>query len=213
VRQATVERSAEAARRAPLLAEALSYVAHPGIRTRGTIGGSTAHADPAAEIPATLVALDAEVLVAGPRGERSVAAKDFFVSTFTTALEPGELVIGVRIANAAPGARSAFLEVSRRHGDFALVGAALTVDVDDDELVTSARIVLTNVSDVPFVADTAGRSLVGSRLDAPAIEHAAALAVADMDPVSDVHASADYRRQVSQTLVRRALERITGSNA
>jgi carbon-monoxide dehydrogenase medium subunit len=209
VRQADAERSAVVRQGAPLLADALPFVAHAGIRTRGTIGGTTAHADPAAEVPAVLVALNAKVVVEGSKGRREIPAAEFFLSTFMTAIEPGEVVVGVSIP--APGERvgTAFVEMARRHGDFALVGAALQVGFDQEGLVTSARVVLTNVADVPFDATEVEEVLLGGRLDDATIADASEAAVRRAEPVSDLHATAQYRRSVAQALVRRGLERIS----
>jgi carbon-monoxide dehydrogenase medium subunit len=211
VRQAAVERSPELAAKLPLLAQALKLVAHPGIRSRGTIGGSAAHADPASEIPAVLVALDARITVQGPAGERTIPASEFFVSTFMTSREPEELVTAVEVPTASATSRCAFLEVARRHGDYALVGVAVTSDFDAEGRLVSPRIVVTNVADVPFVATRAQDGLDGQQLDDDSIASAAALAAEDMNPVSDVHATAEYRRDIGETLVRRALQTLSRS--
>jgi len=189
-RQADAERSAAVAARAPLLAEALRHVGHPGTRVRGTLGGSAAHADPAAEIPAVLLALGAELVVHGPEGERTIPADDFFVSTFTTALGPDELLTRIRLPS--NGDAWGFAEVARSHGDFALAGAA----------VAGARIVLFGVADRPLRAREAEDALSGG---ATPVE-AARLAAAAIDPTGDAFTSAAYRRDVAAVVVRRALE-------
>ncbi len=212
-RHRAVEQSELIKRRAPLLHEAMPYIAHPAIRTRGTFGGSLAHADPAAELPAVIVALDATVGVRGPGGVRRIAASDFFAGLFTTALEPGELVVDVEIPGlprrSSEGAKagSAFAEISRRHGDFALVGVAASVSLDDRGRCADARIVLFSVGDRPMLAATAAKALVGETPSADAIRAAAdAAASQDIDPTSDIHASAAYRRQLARVLTRRAVE-------
>jgi aerobic carbon-monoxide dehydrogenase medium subunit len=209
-RQHAVEHSAVVATRAPLLAKALRHVAHPAIRARGTLGGSAAHADPASEIPATLVALAADVVLRGATGERTLAAEDFFVSTFMTAREPDELLTHIRIPSSASSTRGAFLEVARRHGDYALVAVAADLAVDTDGTVKQGRIVLTNVADIPRRARSAEDFLVGRRIDdAEVRREAARLASEGLEPVSDVHASAQYRMELASTLTRRALEQIS----
>lgn len=208
VRQRVVERSAEVARVAPLLAETLPFVAHPQIRNRGTLGGSIAHADPAAEIPAVMVALDARLHLRSPRGSRSLAAADFFTGLFGTAMEPDEMLTHVDLTPPAPGSSSAFEEISRRHGDFALAGVAAVVTLGADGGCAGARITLLSVGDGPVLAEHAAAALVGSDLSEATIRAAAdAAARLDVDPPADIHASAAYRRRLVEVLVRRAVTR------
>ncbi|GAA4550712.1 xanthine dehydrogenase family protein subunit M [Pseudonocardia xishanensis] len=210
-RQRVVEHSDVVAHHAPLLRDGVRHIGHPAIRARGTIGGSAAHADPASEIPAVLVALDASIILTGPNGDREVRAADFFVSVFTTAREPDEVLTRIDVPPASPTSRSAFLEVSRRHGDYALVGVGAQIDEDGDGRITSARIAITNVADVPFRARQAEDFLIGQQLGDPAVRLAAAdAAAAALSPSGDQHASTEYRIDVSRTLVRRVLERIHG---
>jgi carbon-monoxide dehydrogenase medium subunit len=204
-RQRTVERSATVAQHAPLLSRAVPWIAHPQIRTRGTIGGSLAHADPAAELPAVMLVLEARFVVAGPRGSRSLAAREFFTGVLSTALDEGELLAGVEIPPRPAGARSAFLEVARRHGDYAMVGAAVELIRDDQRRCRSCRIGLLSVGDTPVLAEAAMRELTGAELTHDAIESAATAAARDLDPPSDLHASAEYRRHLARVLVGRAL--------
>jgi carbon-monoxide dehydrogenase medium subunit len=196
-RQRAVERSALVSARVPLMAETMPYIAHPAIRNRGTIGGSLAHADPAAELPAVMLALKARLMVSSQSGTREVPADEFFVGLFSTAIQTGELLTEIRIP--PPRARSgfAFQELSRRHGDFALVGQC-----------AEARIALVSVGDTPMLAVQAAMALTGQKPSAAAI-HAAGDAAAsrDIDPSSDIHASARYRRHLASVLTRRALER------
>jgi CO/xanthine dehydrogenase FAD-binding subunit len=207
-RHRAVERSADVAREAPLVAEAMPFVAHPAIRTRGTLGGSLAHADPAAELPAVMVALGATFVVQSRAGTRSVPAVDFFTGLFSTALEPGELLVAVEIPRPAARSGFAFEEISRRHGDFALAGAAAAVTVDDRGRCREARVALLSVGDRPVVAEHAARTLDGEVPSAEAIRAAAERAAADdIDPPSDIHASSRYRRRLAAVLTRRALER------
>lgn len=204
-RHRTVERSATVQKRQPLLHAAVRYIAHPQIRNRGTIGGSIAHADPAAELPAVCVALGAELRVTGPGGERAVKADDFFVTFLTTALGPDELLTEVRLPT--PSARTgwAFKEVSRRHGDFALAGAAVTLTLDGGAC-SDARIALFGVGSIPLRARQAEQMLKGERPSGSLFERAAHEASQEIgDPLSDIHASAEFRRHIAMTLTRQAL--------
>jgi carbon-monoxide dehydrogenase medium subunit len=214
VRQRAAERSPVVAAGAALLAETLPYVAHAQIRNRGTIGGTIAHADPAAEIPAVMLALDARFHLRGPASTRVVAAGDFFTGLFGTALEAEEMLVEVEIPPAAPRTGWAFDEVSRRHGDYALAGIAATVQVDDAGRCTGARIALLSVGDGPVLAAEAAAALVGQEPTDAAIRAAAqAAAQRDIDPPGDIHASPEYRRQLVDVLVRRVLPRAFARSA
>ena len=207
VRQRTLEQSAEVRRAAPMITEALAYVGHVGIRVRGTAGGSIAHADPAAELPAVMLALGATMTIVGPSGERTVSAEDFFQGIFTTAVGPDELLTAVNVPAAGAQSRSAFVEVARRHGDFALAGAAVSIELADG-LVGSVRIALSGVADRPVLAREAQAFLAGKDLQDPGVrETAGRLATESLQPTSDIHAPGSYRKQVSGVLVERALER------
>jgi CO/xanthine dehydrogenase FAD-binding subunit len=207
-RQRAVERSALVQGRFPLVTETMPHIAHPAIRNRGTIGGSLAHADPAAELPAVMVALNATIALTSKSGGRAVPAAEFFVGLFSTAIQPGELLTQIRIPPAPPRSGFAFLEISRRHGDFALAGVAATVELDDAGRCAGARIALFSVGDRPMLAEEANRTLIGQTPSAGVIRAAAdAAATRDIDPPSDIHASARYRRQLVNVLTRRALER------
>ena len=201
-RQLEVEDSPAVAVAAPLIVDALHHVGHVAIRSRGTFGGSLAHADPAAELPAVLLALDGEVVVAGADGERRIAAGDLFSGYFTTSLEPTEVLTEVRIPPAPQGAHSAFFELARRHGDFALVAATVLVARGGDGRITTARIVLSAVADHPVRAIEAEAALT----DGATPGEAGRLAADKLTPPSDIHASASYRRKTAAVLVRRALE-------
>jgi carbon-monoxide dehydrogenase medium subunit len=204
-RQADAERSPEVTAVAPLVGEALRYVAFPAVRARGTIGGSLAHADPAAELPAVLLALGGEVVARSSSGERTIPADELFVTYFTTALRPDELLTRVRLPKAGAGQRFALQEVARKRNDFALAGAAIAVDVDADGTCTGARVALFGVSDRPVRAAAAEQALTGRRL-AEAAADAGRAAAAELEPKSDAHASARYRKDVTAVLVRRAVE-------
>jgi len=190
-----VERAAELEGGYDVLRAAAKWVGHEPIRSRGTFGGSLAHADPTAEWCLIAVALGAVIEIAGPGGERELAAEDFLLGYFTTALEPDEIVTAVRFP--APCRRAAMHELARRHGDFALVAVAVALP-DDGE----PRIVLGGVGDVPVRAREAEAVLA----DGGRAEDAARAAAAEIGPGSDLHASPDYRRRLAATLVRRALE-------
>lgn len=207
-RQRAVERSPVVARGAPLLHQALPWIAHPQIRNRGTVGGSLAHADPAAELPAVMLALEATVVARSPEGARRIGAAEFFPGLFATALEPGELLTEIIIPARPAGSGSAFEEVARRHGDFALVGVAAEVVLARDGTCGRVRVALLSVGDGPVLAVHAAQALEQRTPDAAAIAQAAAAAAAeDIDPPGDIHASAGYRRQLAAVLVRRALTR------
>jgi carbon-monoxide dehydrogenase medium subunit len=205
VRQRAAERSAVLAARAPLVTEALPSVAHAQIRNRGTVGGSIAHADPAAELPAVMLALGARLHVRGPGGARVVPAEEFFTGLFATALEPEEMLVAAEIPAAAPGHGFAFEEISRRHGDFALAGVAAAVRVDADGRCAGVRVALLSVGEGPVLAAT--DALLGHAPSPEAIRAAAADAAAAIDPPGDIHATSDYRRELVSVLVRRVLPR------
>jgi aerobic carbon-monoxide dehydrogenase medium subunit len=206
-RQREAETSALVRERCPLLAEAMPQIGHAQIRNRGTVGGSLAHADPAAELPAVVAALGGELVLRSASGERTLPAAQFFVTYLTTALEPGELLVEIRVPVTPPGSGSAFMEISRRHGDFALVGVATTVTLDGAGTCTGAAIALTGVGPTPVVAGDAAGALVGMRPTPKGIADAAMVAAAGLTPDRDLHASREYRTHVAGVLTRRALER------
>jgi carbon-monoxide dehydrogenase medium subunit/6-hydroxypseudooxynicotine dehydrogenase subunit alpha len=204
-RHAALERSDEVALRMPLLTEAVALVGHVQIRNRGTVGGSVAHADPAAELPVALAALDARYRVRSAAGERTVESEEMFVTHLTTSLAAEELLTEVEVAVPPPRTGAAFVEFARRHGDFALGGAATLVTLDEAGLCTRARIALLAAAPTPVRAYEAEEWLVGGRVDAATAAEAAARAVADVHPTGDIHGGAEYRRGLVETLVRRAL--------
>ena len=204
-RQAALERSDEAREACPLLLEAVSYVAHPPVRHRGTVCGSMAHADPAAELPVALLALGAEVVVAGQGGERRIPLQDFVVAPFTTALEPGELVREVRVPATAGSAGYAFVEFSPRHGDFAVAEAAVLLELEGGR-VRSAAIALGGVGPTPVRSTAAEQALQGGGGSSEELAEASRRAVEGLEPSSDLLGGADYRRRVAQGCVQRALE-------
>src|SRR3989442_8597866 len=207
-RQRAVERSDLVARAAPLLAEAMPSIAHPQIRNRGTIGGSIAHADPSAELPAVMLALDARFRAKSSSGERSIPAGQFFKGMLETALEPAELLVEIAVPPLPASSGTAFLEVARRHRDHALVGGAAIVTPDPRGRCKEARIGLLSVGGGPVLATEAGKGLSGQTPSAELFRAAGeAAATHDIDPPSDIHASAAYRRRLAAVLTRRALAR------
>jgi len=202
-RDAAVEREQRVALRAPLLDEAIRWVGHAAIRARGTVGGNLAHADPAAELPAVAVCLNAELTIAGPNGRRKVAAEDFFKGYLTTALEPEDILVEAWVPAVAPSTGQAWLEFARRHGDFALAGVAVSLTLDRED-VQDARIVLTGVGGKPFRAREAETLLVGGPLD-ERVSAAADAVRSAIDPDADIHATKEYRTHLAGVLTERAI--------
>lgn len=211
VRQRALERHAGALRAVPLLGDALPLVAHPVIRNRGTVVGSIAHADPAAELTAVLALTDGWVeVVAAGRPPRRVAARDWFLGPLEADLRPGDLVTAVGFGAQAPGAGTAFVELSRRHGDYAVCGIAAVVEVDADG-ITAARVATISVHPIPLVVDVtqavgglrAGPS--GGEREGDAFDAAGAVVAGQVDPDADLHATVAYRRHLTRVLTARAL--------
>lgn len=211
-RHRAIETSSLVAQSHPLLPHAISFIAHTQIRNRGTIGGSLCHADPAAEWPALCIACDAQMTIAGPRGQRTLPAQDFSLGVYTTALDEGEILTSLRFPAWPAGRRWGFQELSRRHGDFAIVGVACLLDLDANGLCTAARIVIFGASDTPVLATDAAQALAGRRPDADAIAAAARCARSALQPRADHHASAEYRSDLVEVLTRRALAQAAASN-
>lgn len=204
-RQATVENSVVVSEHWPLLTEALKFVAHPQIRNRGTIGGSSMHADPSAELPVAMTALDAVFDLESVDGSRSLSWEDLFVTHLTTSIEPEELLVRIRIPAHSPTMGWSFQEFSRRHGDFAMAGAAVGIDLDG-EVCTEVRIALLGAGETPVRARAAERLLTGSALKGDWLEEAAEAAVEGAEPVSDMHGDAEYRKNLLKTMVSRGLK-------
>jgi aerobic carbon-monoxide dehydrogenase medium subunit len=204
-RYRSLERDAATARDLPLVHEALPHIAHPQIRNRGTIGGNLAHADPASEMPAIMLALAAKLRVQSVRGERWIAAADFFLGALSTALAPDEMLMEVELPVAPPHSGACFMEVARRRGDFAIIGVACTVELDEDGRCRQARIGLCNAGDRPILAAQASKSLAGRKIAAPEIDAATALIQDEIDPGGNVHASKEYQRHIAGVLTARAL--------
>ena len=203
-RQRDLEFSADIAKHCPLMSEALRHVGHRQTRNRGTIGGSLAHADPAAELPAICAAYDATIHVASVRGTREIGFRDFATGFMSTALQPDEMIAAIELPTWPPGHGHGFHEFARRHGDFALAGAAALLDVGPDNIVWRAALTLFGVAASPLRVEAAEARLTGQPLDANAIRTAAASAWL-IEPISDIHASGEYRRHLAQVLSLRAL--------
>jgi aerobic carbon-monoxide dehydrogenase medium subunit len=210
-REYVAEESETIADTVPLLAAALPLIGHEAIRNRGTIGGSLAHADPAAELPAVARALDAEFVVRGQSGERVVPAAEWFEGFLTTSRRPDELLVEVRFPAAGRGTGISFQEVARRHGDFAIVGLAASLTLSGGA-ISDARLAFAGLSDVPVRATDAEDLLAGEEPSPELFDEAARRATGDTDPPADLHGSSDYRRKVAAALVRRGL-RAAADNA
>jgi carbon-monoxide dehydrogenase medium subunit len=207
-REYVAEESGTVADTLPLLAAALPLIGHEAIRSRGTIGGSLAHADPAAELPAVARALDAEFVVRGPSGMRVIPAAQWFEGYLTTARRPDELLVEVRFPAAGPDTEASFEEVARRHGDFAIVGLAASL-VMSGGVIGEARLAFAGVSDVPVRATAAEDLLAGETPSEELFDEAARRATEDLDPPGDLHGSPDYRKTVAAAVVRRGLRAAT----
>jgi carbon-monoxide dehydrogenase medium subunit len=202
-RQATVERDHALASVQPLLTEAIGWVGHPAIRSRGTLGGSLAHADPAAELPAVAVCLGAELTLRSPRGQRAVTAEQFYTGYLTSVLEPDELLIEIWLPSLPPRTGQAWVEFARRHGDFALVGVAVSLTLDPDLRIEAARVVLAGVGGTPERSLEAEAALPGGQAERAVA--AARAAGASITPPADLHASSAYRARLAQVLTERAI--------
>ena len=206
-RHEAVEASALVARHAPLIAQAMPHVGHRAIRTRGTVGGSVALADPAAELTACLVALDGTVRVAGRGNRRDIPAQRFFRGIYTTDLAPGEIVTAVVVPSIQPGWRSRFAELARRHGDYALVGLAAHCRVEGGAIM-EARLAFCGVGPTPVRAFRAEAALSGRRPDPDVVAETGRALDADLDPPGDVHGSPAMRRHLARVLLARAVAQI-----
>ena len=210
VRWSDIERNERIAAEQPLLAEAIRYVAHYQIRNRGTVGGSLAHADPAAEMPAVALVCDATIMVSGRKGSRQIGAADFFTGVLTTVLGPDEVITGVRLPSWPAKRRWSFEEFSRRKGDFALAGVALFFDQDAAGLVVAPHVVGFGIADTPVRLAGAEEALVGKFIREKSITEAVAAAATGIDISDDIHAPRDYRTALLGTLLERALRGAAG---
>jgi CO/xanthine dehydrogenase FAD-binding subunit len=205
-RQSVFERSELVARGWPLLIEATRHIAHRQIRNRGTVGGSVAHADPAAELPTVFTALGARYRARSARAERVIESPDLYLGPLTTALEPDELLTEVELRPLPDRTGSAFAEFSLRHGDFALGGAAAVLTLGSDGVCSAAALVLLGAASAPFRSSGAEAVLVGRRVDGEARAEAADAATRDIVPLGDIHGSSQYKRRIMRTLAARVIE-------
>jgi CO/xanthine dehydrogenase FAD-binding subunit len=204
-RYRALERHADIAAALPLLHEALPHIAHPQIRNRGTLGGNLAHADPASEMPAIALALGGRLRVQSKAGERWIEARDFFVGPLTTALAADEVLVEVELPTQAAATGSCFMEVARRRGDFALMGVAVTVTIDENRRCSEARIALCGAGDTPIDASTAADALAGRMGSEAEIKDVAANVQSAIEPPGNIHATSAYQRHLAGVLVKRAL--------
>ncbi len=207
-RHVEIEESALVARHAPLLAQAAPHIAHRAIRNMGTIGGSLAYADPAAEWPACVLALEGTLVAMGARGERRFAAADFFQGLYTTALQPDELLVAIELPLLQPSERQDFDELSRRHGDYAIAGLAARA-LWDGQALQAVRLAFLSLGDRPVRARQAEALLQAGPLDSPRLAQAEAALRAELQPFADLTHSAAAKTQMAATLMRRAIARIT----
>jgi carbon-monoxide dehydrogenase medium subunit len=208
-RQRDVERSPEIARACPMLGEAIRYVAHPAIRNRGTVGGSLAHLDPAAELPAVAAALDAVVHVASVRGVRQIPMARFPVNVLTSCLLPDEVVTAIAFPTPPAGRGHAFCEFARRHGDFAIVAVAASLELTATGMVRRAALAFAGAGSVPVRPEATERALTGQPAISATFRAAANAVGGELDPPGDIHASRAYRLRLASVLTRRALELAT----
>jgi len=204
-RQSTLERSQEAAERAPLMVEAVKNVAHPSVRNRGTVGGSVAYADPASELPAVVLAMDGEVVLGSSRGERAVSAAEFFRGPYTNACSADELLTEIRLPEWPDGTGHAFLEFRRKHGSYALMGTAVLVHLDGEK-VDRVAISLCGVDETPVRAHKAEELVTGSVPTNEVFEEAAEAVAPELNPLPDPKGSPEYRRKLAKVFIRRALD-------
>ncbi|WP_315834158.1 xanthine dehydrogenase family protein subunit M [Bradyrhizobium prioriisuperbiae] len=204
-RYRVLQRNPGIAQHAPLIAEALPHIAHPQVRNRGTIGGNLSHADPASELPAIMLASGARMRVRSSAGERWIDARMFFVGALCTALEAHEMLVEVELPATAPRCGTAFMEIARRRGDFAIMGIAATLTLADDGSCAAARLAYCGAGDGPVLAAAAASILIGGRVGENDIAAAAEEAAREVDPFGSIHASKDYQRHLAGVLTRRAL--------
>jgi carbon-monoxide dehydrogenase medium subunit len=207
-RHVDLARSPEVATHAPLLTEAISHVAHPAIRNRGTLGGSLAHADPASELPACMLALNATIVVRGQAGERRIAAADFFTGIFETALSAQELLVAIELPLAQKRSQHFFSEFARRHGDYAIAGLAAQAIVEDD-VFADLRLVFFAVGDRPILA-RAAKNLINVAVTPEVLSDASATLAEELDPQGDQQASASMRRHLAKVLLARCVSALLG---
>jgi CO/xanthine dehydrogenase FAD-binding subunit len=206
-RASTVEHEKLVAERAPLVHEAMPYVAHPQVRNRGTFGGAVAHADPAGQAPALVMAMNANLLVRSKGKERWIAADDFFAGPFMSVMEPTEMLVEILFPPLPPHSGTAYRHVARQSGATSMVGCSTVVTLDDKGICKAVKIVLSSVGETPFHAVMAGKEIVGQKPSEIKIQAVAEAAAQEIDPGSDIHATADFRRYLALMLVRETLKK------
>jgi carbon-monoxide dehydrogenase medium subunit len=204
-RYRALERDGDFLKSCPLFADALPHIAHPQIRNRGTIGGNLSHADPASELPAVAVAMQARLRLKSIGGERELSAADFFVGLLTTDLQPDEMLVDIALPVQQPNSGACFMEIARRRGDFALAGVAAIVTLDSEGRCSQVRLGLCGVGETPVDASDAASPLIGETFSDEAIEAVMAGVRRAIDPVGNVHATPEYQRHIAGVLVGRAL--------
>jgi aerobic carbon-monoxide dehydrogenase medium subunit len=205
-----VESSSLLKQKVPILPETAAVIGDVQVRNRGTIGGSIAHADPAGDLPGTAVALDLQLKAVGPRGERSLRAREFFVDILTTALQPDEILTEIRVPAMAPRTGSAYEKFPNPASRYAIVGAAAVVTLDGDGVCQKASVGLNGVTGTPVAAVGVEQALVGQRVNAQSIQEASAKAADGLEPLGDIFASATYRAHLARVFTKRALTRASG---
>ena len=195
----------------PIVSETAAVIGDVQVRNRGTIGGSLAHSDPAADYPAAILALEAQIIAKGPQGERAIAAADFFTDTFQSALLPGEILTGVRIARHGPHTGWAYAKVHHPASGYAVVGVAASLSLDEQGAIRNARVGITGLGPKAFRATAVEKKLEKKKAEAGVLQAAAAQAAKGVEPLSDLHASAEYRAHLARVHTRRALERALAS--
>lgn len=206
-RQRSLEKSPTVKEVAPLLSEAVPFIGHVQTRNRGTVGGSLVHADPTAEIPLSLLALDATSIIQSAEETREVPVQDFFITYLTTDIAPTEMLTEIQIPVDTLPKGYAFVEFSRRHGDFALVAAACLLDTDEDGTITAGRLAIGGVDAVPMIAQEAMDVLLGEKLTDALLEEAGQIAAENTDPEGDLHASREYRLHLAKVFTKRAIRK------
>jgi len=207
VRHADIERSELLARACPLLPETAAEIGDVQVRNRGTFGGSLAHSDPSGDFPAAVLALEARLTATSVEGQRTIAAEDFFTDLMTTALRPNEILTSIQIPKSGPRTGSAYVKLHQQASGFAIVGVASLITLDASGKVVDARVAITGVGSVPYRARSVEEKLRGKAPGEREIAEASLLAAEGMDPLSDLHASAEYRRELTAVYTRRSLER------
>jgi CO/xanthine dehydrogenase FAD-binding subunit len=206
-RHVDVEKSALVQEKCPLLTEGIRWVGHNQIRSRGTIGGSIAHADPSAELPCMLTALRGEIVVVSSEEEMILSPEEFFLSYLLTTLEPNQLIKEIRFPKIKQGSGFAFEEFARRHGDFALVEVASVIELNHNGTIVDAKIALGGANSVPFIPEATEEFLIGKKPNDSILKEAAVLQLDELDPEGDIHGSKEYRRYLTGVLLERALNK------